>query len=90
MLNHIVINVSEHDPMHARLLMLKNVEEVAVAGANERVVALIWEFKDNLTLEAQLEILWNELIPAKQIKNNEEEIYFVNSIIDSVLSDEIF
>lgn len=90
MLKHIVVNVSEHDPAHARLLMLKNIEEVAVAGANERVVALVWECEDELTLKAQLDVLWNEMIPARNVLNSEEEIIFVNSIIDSVLSDEIF
>lgn len=88
--NHIVVNVSEHDPMHARLMMLKNVEEIAVAGANDRVVALVWESKDELAVQAQVEVLWNEMIPARIINNNEEEIVFVNSIINSVLSDEIF
>lgn len=89
-LKHIVVNVTEHDPMHARLMMLKNIEEIAVAGANERVVALVWECPDDIVLNAQLEVLWNESIPARIVEDNETEISFVNSIINSVLSDEIF
>lgn len=85
-LNHIVVNVTEHDAMHARLMLLKDVNEVAAAGVNEQIVALVWECPDYLTLTAQAEILWNELIPAVIVNNNEDEIRFVNSIIDSCLN----
>ena len=84
-LNHIVVNVTEHDTMHARLMLLKEVNEIAAAGVNEQVVALVWECPDEITLNAQAEILWNELIPARIVQDNAEEVKFVNGIIDNML-----
>lgn len=90
MFYHIVVNTTENDAMHARMLILDGVEEIAAAGANHQVVALVWECGGEAIMNAQLNLLWNELIPAKAMENNQEEIAFVNSIIDSVLSDNIF
>ena len=90
MFYHIVVNTTEHDVMHARMLLIDGVEEIAAAGANNQVVALVWECGGDAIMNAQLNLLWDEAIPAKSMESNQEEITFVNSIIDSVLSDNIF
>lgn len=90
MFYHIAVNTTEHDAMHARMLIIDGVEEIATAGANNQVVALVWECGSEAIMNAQLNILWDETVPAKAMVDNKDEIQFVNSIIDSVLSDNIF
>ena len=85
MFHHIVINTTEHDPMHVRMLFIDGVEEIAAAGANYQVVAIVLECGSENILYAQANLLWDEMIPARIMADNREEVAFVNSIIDSTL-----
>lgn len=79
----IVVNVTEHDPMHARLFKLTDVSEVAAAGANNVTVALVWECPDEITATAQTQILWGEMIPARILHDDVQESAMVNLIIEN-------
>lgn len=86
----IVINSTENDTMHIAMLRLACVKDVAAAACDNVTVAVIWECESDIIAYAQAKILWDELIPARIISEDGEEIAMVNNIINHASSGEIF